>query len=69
MLTVYEFKIVARPANVGGGWRLQLLKNAKEVGGGVFPSGHRGYIDAREEGDTWLFSRPDDDTRSPGRDS
>lgn len=33
----YSYEITPRPAELGGGWRLQLLENGEEVGGGVFP--------------------------------
>lgn len=33
----YTYEITPRPAELGGGWRLQLLENGTEVGGGVFP--------------------------------
>jgi hypothetical protein len=33
----YEYKVTPRPPAVGDGWRLQLLEDGEEVGGGVFP--------------------------------
>lgn len=33
----YAYEITPRPAELGGGWRLRLLENDEEVGGGVFP--------------------------------
>ena len=33
----YSYEITPRPVELGGGWRLQLLENGEEVGGGVFP--------------------------------
>jgi hypothetical protein len=33
----YRYSIEPRPAELGGGWRLRLLENGEEVGGGVFP--------------------------------
>lgn len=33
----YSYEITPRPAELGGGWRLRLLENGEEVGGGVFP--------------------------------
>jgi len=33
----YSYEITPRPAEVGGGWRLQLLEDGAEVGGGAFP--------------------------------
>lgn len=35
--TWYDHQIVPREADLGGGWRLYLLENGVEVGGGVFP--------------------------------
>ena len=31
------FEIVPRPAALGGGWKLTLLEDGQEAGGGVFP--------------------------------
>lgn len=33
----YHYEITPRPSELGGGWRLQLLDDGEEVGGGVFP--------------------------------
>ena len=33
----YEYTVSPRPAELGGGWKLQLLEDGVEVGGGVFP--------------------------------
>jgi len=33
----YSYDITQRPAELGGGWRLRLLEDGVEVGGGVFP--------------------------------
>lgn len=33
----YDYKIEQRPDELGGGWRLRLLEDGEEVGGGVFP--------------------------------
>jgi hypothetical protein len=33
----YDHMIVPREADLGGGWRLYLLKDGVEAGGGVFP--------------------------------
>lgn len=35
--TWYDHQIVPREADLGGGWRLYLLKDGVEVGGGLFP--------------------------------
>lgn len=67
---IYSHTIIRRPANVGGGWRLQLLEDGKEVGGGVFPPivGLRpdmalqaAFDDAEAEAHAWLASRPEAD--------
>lgn len=50
---VYEYEIVPRAA---GGWRLRLLENDVEVGGGVFPANE--YEDAEAEALEWMDSRP-----------
>jgi hypothetical protein len=33
----YSYEITPRPVELGGGWRLRLLEDGEEVGGGVFP--------------------------------
>jgi len=33
----YSYEITSRAADLGGGWRLRLLEENEEVGGGVFP--------------------------------
>lgn len=33
----YGYEIKPRPAELGGGWKLTLLEDGQEVGGGVFP--------------------------------
>jgi len=44
----YSYEITPRPAELGGGWRLRLLQDGEEMGGGVFPVGqsdpHQGMI-------------------------
>lgn len=37
-MTRYGYEINPRPAHLGGGWRLRLLEDDVEVGGGVFPA-------------------------------
>lgn len=32
-----SYEIVPRPADLGGGWKLTLLEDGQEAGGGVFP--------------------------------
>lgn len=34
----HHYDITPRPVELGGGWRLRLLVNGEEVGGGVFPA-------------------------------
>jgi len=34
----YSYEITPRPLALGGGWRLRLLEDSMEVGGGAFPS-------------------------------
>lgn len=45
-------EINPRDEKVGGGWRLRLLEDDEEVGGGVFPDDE--YGDAIDQGDEWL---------------
>lgn len=33
----YSYEITPRPAELGGGWKLTLLQDGQEAGGGVFP--------------------------------
>lgn len=33
----YSYEINPRPVELGGGWRLRLIEDGQEVGGGVFP--------------------------------
>lgn len=61
-----RYEIEARPAELGGGWRLRLIENGEEVGGGVFPLAEyadaqepekAAYADAQAEGEAWVVSR------------
>ena len=36
-LPVRTYTIAPRPAHLGGGWKLRLLVDGEEAGGGVFP--------------------------------
>lgn len=45
----YDYEIVPREAELGGGWRLYLIEDGKEVGGGVFPA----PLDAPAGGAWW----------------
>ena len=40
-MTDYGYAIDPRPADLGGGWRLRLLENGEEVGGGVLGFGEQ----------------------------
>lgn len=63
----YSSEIVPRPTELGGGWRLRLLEDGKEVGGGVFPPTDEfddakealqaAYEDAEWEAQEWLDSK------------
>lgn len=53
----YRYIITPRSADLGGGWRLRLLEDGAEVGGGVYPTDE--YSDAYNAGEEWLASRPD----------
>lgn len=33
----FNYEILPRPVELGGGWRLRLLEDDVEMGGGVFP--------------------------------
>lgn len=73
----YEYHITPRPEELGGGWRLHLLEDDVEVGGGVFPGASLyqaqadavvtamfeddAYIEAMEAGEDWLSTRPGTD--------
>lgn len=34
----YTYEITPRPRELGGGWKLRMLEDGQEVGGGVFPA-------------------------------
>ena len=64
----FSHEITPRPGNLGGGWRLRLLEDGVEVGGGVFPPEctsetpmedalQAAYDDAESEAYAWLDSR------------
>ncbi|CUA96994.1 YfbR-like 5'-deoxynucleotidase [Thiomonas bhubaneswarensis] len=57
----YGYRIEPRSDELGGGWRLRLLENGEEIGGGIFPAGEsdlEAYDDAQAEASAWLGSRP-----------
>jgi len=33
----YSYEINPRPVELGGGWKLRMIEDGEEVGGGVFP--------------------------------
>ena len=43
----FSYEITPRPVELGGGWRLRLLEDDVEVGGGVFPPVQE-YKDAQD---------------------
>ena len=63
----YSYEINPRPVELGGGWRLRLLEDGVEVGGGVFPpvegiedakeALQAAFDDAETEAYDWLDSR------------
>lgn len=53
----YTYEISPRPDALGGGWRLRLLEDGEEVGGGVFPP-----EDDQEDPETALQAAFDDAT-------
>lgn len=64
----YSYGITPRSTELGGGWRLRLLEDDVEVGGGVFPPDGTGsqnpkdaiqvaFDDAEAEAYAWLDSR------------
>jgi len=63
----FSYEILPRPAHLGGGWRLRLLEDGVEVGGGVFPPDdasetpkdalQAAFDDAEAEAYAWLDSR------------
>jgi hypothetical protein len=64
----FSYEITPRPDNLGGGWRLRLLEDGVEVGGGVFPlegvsenpketALQAAFDDAEAEAYAWLDSR------------
>lgn len=67
-MTIYTHTITPRPVDLGGGWRLRLIEDGEEVGGGVFPPDENfedpedalqaAFEDAEAEASDWLSSRP-----------
>lgn len=59
MTSVFSYEVIPRPPSVGGGWRLRLLEDDQEQGGGVFGPEDEDYSDAQEVGERWIASRGD----------
>jgi hypothetical protein len=63
----FSYEITPRLVELGGGWRLRLLEDSVEVGGGVFPpvegiddaeeALQAAFDDAEGEAYDWLDSR------------
>lgn len=63
----HSYEITPRPVELGGGWRLHLLEDGVEVGGGVFPPVNgiddvaialqAAFDDAEGEAYAWLDTR------------
>lgn len=63
----FSYEITPRPVELGGGWRLRLLEDGVEMGGGVFPPVEEiedakealqaAFDDAESEAYAWLDSR------------
>jgi hypothetical protein len=62
----HTYEINPRPTELGGGWRLRLLVDGEEVGGGAFPANvemigteevDHAYQDAYHEADSRLRAR------------
>jgi hypothetical protein len=41
----YSYTVEPRPDHLGGGWRLRLIEDGQEVGGGVFPAPARDPVE------------------------
>lgn len=59
----YGYEIKPRPANLGGGWNLEMTHGDKIVGFGVYPVTDdcdevEAWNDASERAEEWLSSRP-----------
>jgi hypothetical protein len=58
-----RYEVDPRGPELGGGWRLRLIENGEEVGGGVFlaseteESKTEAYAEAMAEAEDWLASR------------
>ncbi len=58
-----RYEIEPRRPEFGGGWRLRMIEDGREVGSGVFPApadeaaNKEAYADAMDEAESWLASR------------
>lgn len=48
-MRAYTYEIISRHTDLGSGWRLRLLEDGQEIGGGVFPMPDAGT----DNGMTW----------------
>jgi hypothetical protein len=51
----YRYEIEPRPSEIGGGYRLRLIEDGEEVGGGVFPLSEYATEDSAEEAAKWAY--------------
>lgn len=61
-MTTRGYTIDRRPQSAGGGWRVRLIEDGLEVGGGVFPEDYEDvesdpYQDAVEMASMWMEGR------------
>ena len=49
----YAYEIDPRSEELGGGWKLRLLEDGQEMGGGVFDS----FEDAQDLAEDWISTR------------
>ena len=52
-MSEHSYQIDPRPLELGGGWRLRLIEDGEEVGGGVFPLSEYATEDNAEEAAKW----------------
>lgn len=59
--TMRSYRITSRAPELGGGWKLTLLEDDEEAGGGVFPVATddafllaEAYDDAMCQGEDWI---------------
>ena len=54
-MSEHSYQIDPRPLELGGGWRLRLIEDGEEVGGGVFPLWEYATEDNAEEAAKWAY--------------